>query len=290
MLLFSMFMNVSIGIMAHNEENNIGNLLKALLNQKTKKLDIKEIIVVSSGSVDKTNKIVKNFSVKDKKIKLLIQKQRGGKASAINEFLKIAKSDILVLESADTIPKRDTIENLCKPLNNKNIGIVASHPIPKNSNKNYLDFIINLQWSLHHKISLQNPKFGEGIAFRNLFNKIDNTAADEEYIAMLIKNFGFKGVYAPNAIIYNSGPKTLADFIKQRRRIFCSHLELKKKNNYKASTLNNLYVLRMLLKDNKIKNITPIILAIILEGYGRLLGLYDYYTNKKHYVWDVVKK
>ena len=53
-------MDVSIGIMAYNEEKNIGNLLKTLLKQNLS--FVKEIIVVNSGSTDKTAKIVKKFT------------------------------------------------------------------------------------------------------------------------------------------------------------------------------------------------------------------------------------
>ncbi|MFW9876719.1 MAG: glycosyltransferase [Candidatus Thorarchaeota archaeon] len=283
-------MDISIGVIAYNNEDTIGSLLETILNQKTKVVNIKEIVVVSSGSIDKTNEIVKNFCEKNRKIKLVIQKRREGKYSAINEFLKVAKYNILVLESADTIPKNDAIENLCKPLNNKKIGIVASHPVPKKSNKNYLGYVVKLQWLLHHKISLEKPKFGELIAFRNLFKKIKNTAVDEEHIAMLIQNSGFKGVYAQNAIVYNFGPETVSDFLKQRRRIYCGHLELKKKNNYKTPTIGNFYMLKILLKEIKHSKVFPVTLAILLEGYGRVLGLYDYYTNKKHYIWEVVER
>ena len=54
-------MDVSVGIMAFNEEKNMGRLLKALLSQELKKVRIEEIIVVSDGSTDKTNEIVKEL-------------------------------------------------------------------------------------------------------------------------------------------------------------------------------------------------------------------------------------
>ena len=44
----------SIGIMAYNEEANIGNLLDALIGQRTDKCAIKEIYVVASGCLDRT--------------------------------------------------------------------------------------------------------------------------------------------------------------------------------------------------------------------------------------------
>ncbi len=54
-------MDISVGVIAYNEENNIANLLDSLLKQSAR---IKEIVVVSSGSTDKTNEIVKEFIAK----------------------------------------------------------------------------------------------------------------------------------------------------------------------------------------------------------------------------------
>ena len=338
-------MEVSIGIMAYNEEKNIGRLLNSILNQKLKcqkyssslvdqrtksaihyrkrnisehaqeplvhdgmackaspsmppvseerfltKIKIKEIIIVSSGSADKTNENVEDFSRKNKKIRLIIQKKREGKFSAINEFLMVAKSKILILLSGDIFLRVDAIERLCIPLFKKDIGIVASRPIPIIKRRKLIDKIIESQWLLHHEISLKNPKFGEAIAFRKVFKKLDKTAVDEEHIAMLIKKQGFKFVYSPDAIVYNQGPLTIIDLLKQRRRIYCGHLELKKKFDYEVPTLGNFYVFGVLLNKVKIKNIFPLIFAMLLEGYGRLLGLYDLYRNKKHHVWVVGKK
>ncbi len=282
-------MDISIGIMAYNEGNNIGKLLEKLLTQKTKNIKIREIIVVSSGSSDDTNDIVKRFSKKNNNVSLVIQKNRVGKADAINKFLKKAKSDILVLESADTLPTNDAIENLCKPLQNNAVGIVGGHPLPLIKSNHYLGFIVQLIWTLHHRIALQKAKFGEIIAFRRLFREIKNTAVDEEYIAMLVKKLGFGCSYAHDAIVYNMGPKTISDFLKQRRRIYCGHMELRKKNNYSPPTMKNLLVLKEVIKIINTKNIFYILLAILLEGYGRILGVYDYHTKKKHYVWEIAK-
>ena len=46
-------MDVTIGIIAYNEENNIKNLIQSLQNQKLSKIKIKKIIVVSSGSTER---------------------------------------------------------------------------------------------------------------------------------------------------------------------------------------------------------------------------------------------
>jgi len=50
---------ISVGITAHNEAGNIGRLLDRLTYQNLKTVTISEIIVVSSGSIDQTDNIVR---------------------------------------------------------------------------------------------------------------------------------------------------------------------------------------------------------------------------------------
>ena len=62
--------SLSIGIPAHNEEANIGRLLENLLTQPLEDfLILEEIIVVTSGCTDRTEKIVDKFAKKDERIK-----------------------------------------------------------------------------------------------------------------------------------------------------------------------------------------------------------------------------
>jgi len=284
-------MNISIGVMAYNEEKNIGKLLNALLNQKLNQIKIKEIVVVSDGSTDKTDEIVRIFMKKSKIINLITGNERKGKALAINGFINIASSKVLVLESADTIPKKDCIEKLYLPLLNKNIGICSSHPIPINKKDSFMGFTVNLLWSLHHKISLKSPKFGELIAFKNIIKVIPNTAVDEEYISMMIQKKGFLVKYVPDAVVFNKSPTTLKDFLRQRRRIYCGHLELKKKSHYEVPTINNFNIFKNLISelDIKPKYLIWTFGAVMLEAYARLLGVVDFYSNKKHTIWKIAE-
>jgi len=166
--------NISIGVMAYNEEKNIGNCLNALLSQKINLGEINEIIVVSSGSTDNTNEIIKQYCLNDNRIRLIEQSERLGKASAINEYLKEASGDLAILESADTITEDDTIEKLIQPFKNDKVGMVGAHPIPINDKKGIITFFVKKLWRLHHLMALDNPKCGEMVAFRNIIPKIPN--------------------------------------------------------------------------------------------------------------------
>ena len=282
-----------IGIMAYNEEANIGLLLDALLTQETKAVEINHIIVVSSGSTDRTNEIVNQFAENNPKVELLIEECRKGKASAINLFMRCVKDEIVVLQSADTLPEKNTIEALVSPFDDQKIGMVGGHAIPVNKLNTFFGFGINMLWELHHKICLYRPKMGELIAFRNIFRHIPNeTAVDEASIEPLIVGQGLLLHYAPNAIVRNRGPETVRDYIKQRRRIFTGHIYIKDTLGYKVSTLNGFRILWIYLRSMNPLDWRYWIWApgfILLEVLCRFLGVIDYRILKRNpFSWAIV--
>ncbi|MFH1510052.1 MAG: glycosyltransferase [Candidatus Woesearchaeota archaeon] len=278
-------MGVSVGVIAYNEEQNIHNILRDLLDQTAK---IDEIIVVSSGSTDGTDSKVRQVSGQNEKITLVCEKERKGKASAINQFLKKASGEVVVVSSADLRLEKNTIQELLKPFQEKNVGIVSSHPVPSANKNRILGKTIELQWRLHHEISKKEPKFGELLAFRNIIKEIPNTSVDEESIARQVIAQGFLACYAQEAIVHNKGPETVTDFILQRRRIYCGHLELKKVHGYKASSMSTIGILKALPRSTKPREAGYLAAAAMLELFARALGAIDYYNNKeKHYMWDI---
>lgn len=285
---------ISVGIPAYNEEQNILTLLDAIAAQKTRTAEIEKIFVINDGSTDATEAKVKEFIKKGKlkgRLTLISLKKRKGKWFAINVFLKSAKSEILVLESADNIPKKDCIEQMCIPFIDKNVGIVSSRIVPLNNPDSFLGFTSQLMYKLHHEISLCSPKFGELIAFRKAIKEIPPTIVDEEQISSIISSLGFSKKYASAAIVYNKGPETASDFIAQRRRIYCGHLRLKKEEKYNAPTLNSGKIFILAMKHIKPENFFLVIGACLLEGYSRFLGRLDYLFGKsdQHIKWKQIK-
>lgn len=293
-------LRVSIGIAAFNEEKNITQLLKSIINQKIEHVFISEILIISSGSTDKTNSIIKKFITDKKnkenlvrKIQLITQKKRLGKASAVNVILSKAREDIIILSSADLIWENRMLEKLVTPLANEKIGIVGAHPIPLNEENTFFGFAALLQWNLHHWISLKAPKMGECIAFRKIFKRIHVlSAVDEVNIELLIKGQGYSLFYEPQAIVYNMGPETLHEFLSRRRHIYAGHIAAAREYGYKVSTISSKRIFFALIKNIKLSwhflIWTPAI--IFLEGYSRFLGTLDYYFGfKKHTIWEITK-
>jgi len=283
--------SISVGVMAYNEEKIIAKCLDGLLSQELDSHTIEEIIVVSSGSTDKTNEIVQEYGKKNKRVKLLIQAERLGKAVAINDFLKIAKGDITIVESADTVTEPFTVNELIKPFNDKEVGMVGVHPMPVNIRKRFIGYSVHRLWELHHSIALDHPKCGEMIAFRNLVPRIPKyTSVDEAAIEGILQKEGLKLAYAEKAIIHNKGPETLRDFIKQRRRIASGHRHLAKSMQHAVYTQSSSNIMHYVLKSQKWspKEVIFMSLLIFVEGYSRFLGVIDFYLRDKNpFIWDI---
>jgi len=276
--------------MAHNEEANIGRLLEAVLTQRTKHVIVTEIVVVASGCTDKTEEIVRNWAKRDPRIRLLSQEKRAGKAAAINEYLPQAREKVLVLCSADLIPEADAIERLVLPFADPEVGMTSSRPVPVNDRSQFMGFAAHMLWDLHHRVNLTSFKAGEMIACRKIFERIPyHTAVDEASMEPVIRGQGYRVEYVPTAIVYNKGPETVEDFLRQRRRIYSGHLAVRDTLGYSVSTMSARKIFAVLLR-----NLDPHpryflwTWAIVgLEAYGRLLGLRDYKKRRDHRVWEI---
>ncbi len=290
----SQHLKVSIGIFAHNEESNISSVIDSLLKQKTDIANIAEILIVSSGSNDKTNKIIRQAEKKDKRIKLLEQFQREGKSAAINLFLRKSTSQVLIIISSDIRLHSEAIEEITLPFLHSSVGMVGAHPVPCNTQHSQVGKEVKLLWHLHHLISLQQPKCGEMVAFRKVIRAIPkHSAVDEATIEVLLKLIGFKILYAPRAIVYNKAPLTAKELLTQRRRIYAGHQWISGKYNYHVSTMNSGNALNAILDHliNQPNDIIPMVRLILLELYGRVLGWFDFYIlGKNPYVWKMVRR
>jgi len=285
---------VSVGIFAYNEENAIAKSLDCVLKQKTEVAQIKEILVVSSGSWDKTNSIVRNYAKKDKRIQLIEQFNRQGKSSAINLFLTRSKGEVVVISGADLRLHTKAIEEITLPFLDEWVGMAGAHPVPTNVKQSSIGKEIELMWKLHHLVSLQHPKCGETIAFRKVIKSIPKqSAVDEATIEVLLKLIGYQVIYVPRAIVYNKIPLNLNDFLTQRRRVYAGHKWITQKYNYQVSTMKVSNDLSAVIEyfSNNPQNILTLLRLIIFELMGRTLGWFDYFIlNKNPYVWKMVKR
>jgi poly-beta-1,6-N-acetyl-D-glucosamine synthase len=288
------YVDCSVGIMAYNEEANIGRTIRSVLDQQGLSMRIAEVIVVASGCTDRTVPIVTEIALQEPRVRVCIQEKREGKASAINLFLKQATCSIVVLIGADVLPEASALEYLCAPFRDPKIGMVGGRPVPVNNPATFMGHAVHLLWRLHDRLARLHPKLGEVIAFRNVISGIPtDSPVDEISIQALISQLSYQLIYEPACIVYNKGPLTIRDFLKQRRRIYAGHLQVRNQQNYEASTMKVSPIMRQLLASRDFTISTPkqvmwTLGAVILEGFARIQGYYDYRQKHELHIWQMV--
>lgn len=287
-------MRVGVGIFAHNEEKNIDAAIRSVVESELDESILESIAVVSSGSSDLTNKKIRAWMKRDRRIKVLTEPVRQGKTSAINLFMRQSSAEVLISMSADLKLKKNTLARMLDPFADENVGMVGAHPVPTNTKSSNIGSVIKLMWELHHQVSLLQPKCGEVVAFRNVIRQLPmESAVDEATIEVLLTLLGYHVVYAPEAIVYNKGPVTISEFLTQRRRVQAGHEWIRDTYNYTVSTQNPSKMIHALVS-YFVSHPTslPVMVQLFgLELVARTLGYIDYHLlGRNPYVWDMIKR
>jgi poly-beta-1,6-N-acetyl-D-glucosamine synthase len=278
--------------MAYNEEANIANAIDSILGQTVHRGRVDELIVVASGCTDATASIVAELALTEPRLRLVVQEHREGKASAINLFIDRARSPVLLMVGADVQVRDGTFDTMLRHFDDPQTGMVGGHPIPVNDETTLLGHAVHLLWRLHDRLARDAPKLGEIVAFRNVVPSIPlDSPVDEISIQALVTQLGYTLVYEPQAVVYNRGPATIRDFLRQRRRIYAGHLRIRRQQGYTASTMSVKRITRALLGSGSFA--TPraalwTVCTIALEATARVLGHLDHVRHQPHHVWKTV--
>ncbi|MDT7858865.1 MAG: glycosyltransferase [Candidatus Aenigmarchaeota archaeon] len=216
---------VSILVPAYNEEKTIAKTLKSLLRLNYPK-NLLEIIAINDGSTDNTLKIMKKFEKYGVKV---IDKPNGGKASALNAGLKVAKGDIIVCMDADSIVSRNALKNTVGYFNDPNVAAVASSlkvykPRTLWQKVQYVEYIYNV--FLRKVLSLMDSLFVVpgpfGLYRRSVLEKLggweEGNITEDMELTMRLQKAGYKIETSLNSVVYTKTPDTFKRLIRQRVR------------------------------------------------------------------------
>ena len=266
-------MDITIGICAYNEAQNIERSIRSIYDQKTKDITVREVIVVSSGSTDGTDDIVRRLADEYGNITLIRQEKREGKNSAINCYLENKTCDVVVMLNADNIfGNENSLYSLVSPFFDEKVGMVGGHPVPTNDKKDKVGFATHVLWTMHHHLALVYPKIGELVAFRDIGTRLPtDQQSDEDIIRMNLEKAGYNCIYAPDAIVLNRGPETEEDFLKQRIRVNIGEVNMKRTFDYDIPSWNKKYLMKAMMGTVKDLGFHPfkLLYAVRLEMKAR---------------------
>lgn len=225
---------VTVLVPAHNEERVIGNTVDAIVRSIYPK-DKLEIIVINDSSTDKTQEVLKERAKKYPNLKILeIKPPLGakGKANALNQGLKIADGEYIVVYDADNTPERRAILNLVRFItDNPSLGAVVGKFRTRNRDVNILTRFINIetlsfQWLVQ---AARNYLWGLAtipgtnfIVKRKLLEEIGgwetSSLTEDTELTIRIYKAGYKILWIPLAVTWEQEPEKLSIWFKQRTR------------------------------------------------------------------------
>lgn len=216
---------ITVGIPTYNEERTISKAINSVLRQISEE---DEVLVVASGCTDNTVPEIKEIIKKDKRVRLIIEKERKGKSSALNLIIKNAQGEIIVQTDGDVIVGKGAVVQLVKHFKDIKIGAVSGNPIPLIPKKNlFYDWTI-MSYRKSGEIRESETKertfwhlSGYLLAFRRKALKEVPFAkgAVDAWMGKIIKENKYKIVYEPNAKVLVKAPLTIKDFIAQKARV-----------------------------------------------------------------------
>lgn len=219
--------SVTIGIPAHNEEQNIENLLKSLDSQKINGFSLDRIIVVCDGCTDSTAKIANSHKSKWK-VQVYNDGKRLGKLKRLEWVYRTNKSDVILILDGDVLPKGDNF--VFEMLNSfsQGIGIVGGNSQTIKPESQF-GLLLN-SWSSVWKDIRHAYKSGSNVynsrgcclALTNEFAKTVkfpiNIYSDSSYLFFAVLKKGLKFKFSPKAIVYYRKPENVSDYLSQSTR------------------------------------------------------------------------
>jgi poly-beta-1,6 N-acetyl-D-glucosamine synthase len=218
---------LSILIPCYNEEAGLETSVRSLIRQQYPDFDI---IIIDDGSTDGTADIGRRLANQHNGQVTFIGKTNGGKASALNTGLTLARGSIVVCMDADSALAPDALTQLARPFTDPQVDAVGGNVKVINRRRlighmQALEYItgLTLQRKSFAQLGAMQVISGAIGAFRRdsllaVGGYSEDTIVEDMDVTITMARHGYGVVYNPSAIAYTEAPEIWANFAKQRYR------------------------------------------------------------------------
>jgi biofilm PGA synthesis N-glycosyltransferase PgaC len=219
---------VTIIVPVHNEAVVVESALRSLLELDYPEYDV---IVVDDGSTDSTYRIASRLEGRYGRVTVrVVTKANGGKASALNAGIAMARTPLVLCMDGDSRLTRDTLRHAARHFADPRIGAVAGNVKVVNRNNAWtrlqaLEYIegLNMPRRAQGFLRVVNIIPGPiGIFRRDVLLGVGSydtdTFAEDADLTLKILTRGWHIVYEDRAIAWTEAPESFGQLIKQRYR------------------------------------------------------------------------
>jgi len=215
---------VSLLISAYNEEKVIDEKIKNSLSLSYPP-SLLEIVVVSDGSTDRTEEIVKQYS--DQGVILRSYQGRIGKTACLNEAVPLAKGEIVVFSDANSRYDKNAIKELVRHFGDDQIGFVTGKTEYVSGNGSNVFSPINFYSKLEIFVKNLESKISscvgaDGAIFairKKLFKALSDADINDLVIPLKIIKQGYKGILEEKAFCIENSANGYKDEFRRQERI-----------------------------------------------------------------------
>jgi len=218
---------VSIIIPAYNEEDCLRKTVESAVSLDYPKEKF-EILIVDDGSKDRTKIIGEELEKEFSNVRFF-SKKNGGKGSALNFGIGIARGEIIISFDSDSFVRSDALKNMLPYFGEKDVmSVTPSMKVykPKGTLQRVqaieYDLAIFLRKVFSNMDSIHVTP-GPFSAYRKEFFEKhggydEKNITEDMEIAMRIQSLNYKIRSSPNSVIYTLAPRKFSDATRQRRR------------------------------------------------------------------------
>lgn len=222
--------SVDLLIAAYNEERVICSKIEnsLLIDYPS---DLFNIWVVSDGSNDNTNQIVRKYAENNKNVHLL-EFKRAGKSVVLNQAMDYISGEIIVFSDANTQYSTDSIKKLIENFKEPKVGCVSGRLIYRNPGGSISGTGESFYWRYETALKKMESKIGfvagaNGAIYairKKLFVPFPPRTINDDFTAsMVVVKKGFKSIYEENAIVYEDVAPTMQSEFKRHVRDGAGH-------------------------------------------------------------------
>lgn len=224
---------VSIVIVVHNEEDHIAKKLESCLESDYPPERL-EVVVVSDGSTDATEAIVRDFSDRGRAVRLASLPGPRGKATGLNHAVACVTSEIVVLTDARQRLGREAVSELVRNFDDPEVGAVSG-ALQLASKAGTQASGVGAYWRYEKRIRRNESCYDSSVGAtgalyairRELFRPLDPaTILDDVAIPMRIVLEGRRVVFESRAEAFDALSEDSATEVKRKVRTLAGNFQL----------------------------------------------------------------
>lgn len=219
---------VTVLIPAYNEAGVIGEKITNSLRLRYP-ADALEVLVVSDGSTDETDRVVRRFADAEPDRVRLVRQERAGKSFALNRGAAEARGEILVLTDANALLDPHAVTRLVEPFADPEVGGVCGRKRYRSqAGADATERGEGLYWRFDQWLKRQESQVGSVFAAdgtlyavrRSLYRPVTDPAqADDIAISARVVLQGRRLLFEPAAVAWESAPAEGGEELRRKIRV-----------------------------------------------------------------------